>query len=604
MTEEPGTPDSPRVAFDEQQAAVFALAPARHARILGAPGTGKTGVLIEVAGRLLESEQLRPQDVLVMAPNRRVSADLRERLERRITRALGGTLVRTPSSFAFHIVAAERAAHARPRPRLLTGAAQDELLAEIIEELGQAGRLRLPAEVLRSVQLRNELRELRRVTVDAGVEPGALPALAASTPDAEEWALPWADAAAILAVYETRLAERHPDEYGTSELVREAVRIVRDPEPGGPALPRLVLIDDAQELTATGARLLAALADRGTAVWAFGDPDIATGAFQGRSVGVLTGVARALAAHGALATPPGEPPGHPEPEIVLGTVHRHGSELRARVAELTGRIGAAGLGVQRQATADPEREAGRLEFALASSPSEQLGVIAHRIRERHLGLGPAGEPGGTGRELAWSEVAVICRSQADAARVARALAIQQVPTGQGSGGIVLREHGIVRELILVVQLALGIRPLEPGAIESMLGGALGGLDVLAVKRLRAAIALQEKRDGGARPLAEILDEAVRHPEFGPVVDSRGGRALRRVGTIFAGAAAVAGHGGSAREVLWAAWSATGLADRWERDAIEGEGAVSDDANRLLDAVVRAVFCAATPRGAGQRGTHQ
>ena len=590
MTSEPDAAPAAGVSLDAEQEAVCALSPSGHARVLGAPGSGKTTALIEAVGRLIETGALAPRELLVVAANRRVSAELRTRLERRVSGPLGGTMVRTPSSLAFQVVAAQRAALARPRPRLLTGAAQDELIAELVEELGRQGGLRLPAEVLRSVQFRNELRELRRVTVDAGLDPAALPGLAARTPDAAEWAPAWADAAALLDALDARVAQRHPDEYGTSELIRAAIAAIRDEDPlgGAPEPPRLILLDDAQELSASAAGLLAALADRGTAIWAFGDPDIATSAFQGPAVGLLSGIGRALRGHGGRAEAPGRA-GTPESEILLGTVHRHGATLRARVADITARIGAAELGAQRATPASAARPEGRLEFSLASSPSEQLGIIAHRIRERHLGLGPAGEPGGPGSELAWSEIAVICRSQADAARVSRSLAIQQVPTGQASGGIVLREHGVVRELILVVQLALGLRALDTPAIEALLSGALGGLDRLAVKRLRAALSLQERRSGGERTLAEILDEAVRHPEFGVAVDSRGGRALRRIGSVFAAAEAVARNGGSPREVLWAAWSGSGLADRWERDALEGEGAVSDDANRLLDAVVALFF---------------
>ncbi|WP_217585315.1 hypothetical protein, partial [Microbacterium sp. GbtcB4] len=48
--------------------------------------------------------------------------------------------------------------------------------------------------------------------------------------------------------------------------------------PGALAPLRVVHIDDAQELTRGGIGVVRALLDRGTAVQAFGDPDISSGA--------------------------------------------------------------------------------------------------------------------------------------------------------------------------------------------------------------------------------------------------------------------------------------------------------------------------------------
>ena len=92
------------VAFDNSQRSVLELDPARHARVLGAAGTGKTRVLREVFRRTLERPGWAEGDILVLATNRLVAASLRAAIERDSGRAFGGTPVRTAASLAFALL--------------------------------------------------------------------------------------------------------------------------------------------------------------------------------------------------------------------------------------------------------------------------------------------------------------------------------------------------------------------------------------------------------------------------------------------------------------------------------------------------------------------
>ncbi|WP_053388146.1 PD-(D/E)XK nuclease family protein [Leucobacter japonicus] len=599
---------------------VTLLEPGQHARVLGAPGSGKTLVLVEAFRQAREREGWGEGDVLAIAPNRLVAADLRARVERRIGRALGGTPVRTAASFGFAVLAREHAIAGTEAPRLLTGTVHDEVIAEVIAAVdapAAAAAAGLIPEVLATAPFRAELRDLGRVLDDYGLQASellaALDGAAASdsayslAPDAE-LASRWRVAARLIDAVEHRLRSTRAGESSASALLRAAGAAIRahgvrsDAHASGQAfaVPRLILVDDAQELGEGPLALLAACAEAGSSIVVFGDPDIATGAFQGERAGVLAGVDAALArripseqlrSRAAAGVPK-------EVCVALDRVHRQHATLRGFVRSLTDRIGAAGAGAQRAAeaaspemtpsavspdAADAAAATHAVQFARAESPAEQLGIIAHRLRARHLGLD--GVPA-----VDWNDMAVICRSRGEAMRVARALAVHQVPTGIASGGLVLREHRVVRELVELLQHALGLRSLTADEIMRLAGGVIGGLDPVAVRRLRGALLLQERRDAAAESRApESIDalvlDAFAFPGATPLVDSAGGRTLRRLGLIAQAAARVREAGGTARETLWAVWDGTRLAPKWQADALDARGARADDAHRSLDAVM-------------------
>ncbi|WP_427868584.1 PD-(D/E)XK nuclease family protein [Leucobacter luti] len=603
------------LTFDPSQQLAFGLDPTRHARILGAPGTGKTTLIAALFGELLGRDGWGEEDVLVLAPSRLVSASLRARVERAAGRAIGGTPVRTAASLAFSVLARSSALAGREAPRLLTGTVQDEAIAAVVEEFlasGAGSPAGLSPEILMSQAFRAELRELWRVCDDFGREPAELAAeLASLGPGsaerdrhgggpAPELAERWLAGLRLIEVVAARIARERPVELSSSALLRRASETVLAEGAVGEAaalrLPRTVLVDDAQELGEGELALLAACARVGSAIWVFGDPDTATAAFHGERTRVLAGVTTELDRKAPGSARAAGSAGD-EQALVLATVHRHGEEIRGFVSALSARIGSAGVGAQRAAKvgvgAEPAARAAAdaapdpVQFAVASSSAEQIGMIAHRLRARRLGLG--GET-----PVEWSEMAVICRSRGEAARIARLLAGHQVPSGVAAGGIVLREHQIVSELIALLRHALGIAPLDADGVLRLLGGVVGGLDPVAVRRLRGALLLQERREARAEaretaPIDAVIAEAFAFPGAEAVIDSPGGRALRRVGIVASEGLKVHGAGGTARETLWAIWDRTGLASRWQDEALAGRGSRADEANRSLDAVLGLFF---------------
>lgn len=580
--------------FDTAQQQVFELDPTQHARVLGAPGTGKTSLLAEVFARALSQDDWSERDVLVLAPNRMVASALRARIEQGLDRAIGGTFVRTAPSLAFAVLQRQAALQGEDGPRLLTGTAHDEAVEHAIEAVltrqAFAGlQLSLAPEVLLSEAFRAETRELSRVLDDFDLHPADLvrqlqqPGNTAHRVS-NEFAGLWIQALQLLELVQQHLDETRPGELSSSAMQRLAcTALLRNPEL---VVPKLVLVDDAGELGEGALSLLAALAARGTKIWAFGDPDIATSAFHGERTRVMSQLNAELA-----RARPNDLPATKEPEqlVVLQTVYRHGQTVRDLVCKLTSRVGTAGVGQQRKATAsdtaEPDSEV--VQFASVSTGSEQFGVIAHRLRAAHLGL--AGSP-----PTPWSQMAVICRSRSEVKRVARALAGHQVPSSVAAGGIVLREHQLVRELIRLTQHALGISPCTARDVVELLGGTIGGLDPISLRRLKGALRLQEVRLAGAADRMslsadELVLEFFLHPGKEPALDLRGARRLHRLGKLAAAAEAVHQAGGTPREVLWQIWQGSGLADELQQQALDAHGARSDEAHRTLDAVVGLFF---------------
>lgn len=572
--------------------------------MLGAPGSGKTLLLVESVARLLSEPGWTEAEILTLAPTRASAARLRAQIEQRLDAPFGGTAARTATSFAFGLLREWAARRGESPPRLLTGTVHDDVVAAAVEArldgtvVGDDRVLPFAPEVMRSDAFRAELRELSSVIDDFATTPAELrfrldAAMTAGARDMHGVAPPaeladmWGAAFGLLDQIEARLRAERAGEHSHSALLRTAARVLR--EDGTVRVPRLVLFDDAQEVSEGQLGLLMALADRGAAIWAFGDPDIATGSFQGERSRLLAGI-EAERVRRRASVPEADHQGHStlraeEQLVVLQVVHRHGPVICDFVGELTGRVGTSGAGAQRGARGSGP--AGTVEFSTVASASEQLGAIGHRLRRRHLGLDGAAP-------VAWSDMAVICRTQDEATRASRILAAHQVPTGLASGGVVLREHALVRELVRLLQHGLGLAPLKPAEVMELLGGAVGGLDPVALRRFRAALRADEDRaarKAGREPVSvdEVIWDGFSRPGDLPVIDSRGGRQLRRLARLARKGAGVRERGGTPRETLWAIWEGTGLADRLQSEALSARGSRSDEAHRELDAVMGLFF---------------
>lgn len=561
--------ETDEVTLDPSQRAVLALPDAASAAVLGAPGTGKTTTLVELVAERVE-RGWAPEQLLVLAPSRASAARLRDRLARRIGVPTDGPLARTVASLAYELVRSAARAAGHPPPRLLTGTEQDAdiaayLAGHVADGTGPDWPEPLTPEVRALRGFRSELREFMARATEYEASPARIAGLAraAGRPD-------WAAAAEFMREYTATQAQNRPEQLDAAEIVSFAVRAIRAGSADDRiARLRLVLVDDLQEATESTMAVLRALLDRGVAVIAFGDPDVAANAFRGGEADVVGRFAASL----GLAE---------SDRLVLDTVHRGGPTLRALVARTAERIGTAAAGPQRRAVVAPgaadvdDRPA--LATVLATTPSRQAAGIARVLREEHLLHG-----------VPWSQLAVVVRSGAQIPELARALARSEVPTRTTGRGTPLRDDPAPRALLAIVEVGVGRRELDPLTAGELLTGPFGGLDPLGLRRLRLALRHEELAGGGQRPGGELLVEALQAPGRLATIE---GRAARRAARLADTLEVLRGMAESAtiEELLWTAWERSGVAERWRRAAL-GTGIEAAEANRDLDGVV-ALFAAA------------
>lgn len=561
----PATRLHPRsgVVLDPTQRAVLDLPPRRSAVVLGAPGTGKTTTLVELAAHRVAGG-LPVDGVLALAPRRAQAGRLRDRLLTRIDRATTGPLARTTASLAFEIARRSAVLEQRPLPVLLSGGEQDALMAQLLADDTVGWPERLGPEVRRLTAFRTELRDLLARATERGVGSQRLAELGRRHGQPE-----WVAAARFLTQYLDVLAVTRPDAFDPAELLALATAGVQRGTAGATVERlRLVLVDDLQDATESTVTLLRALADRGVTIVGFGDPDVAVDTFRGGEPDLLGRFGPRL----GIASPA---------RLVLGTAHRTPAAVRTVLAATTARIGTALAGDQRAAAAParPAESDPPVVTVTAPSAAGQALSIAQVLRARHLRSG-----------VPFADQAVVVRSRALAEPLARALEAAGVPTVTAVAAAPLRSDRAARALLDVLAVALDLRPLTPESAVDLLTGPLIGLDRLALRRLRLALRAEELAGDGTRSAGELLVEALSAPGRLTTVDAP---FARRAGVLadLLHTATVEGRGGaSAEELLWLVWQGSGVARSWrDRSLSAAPGAA--EANRDLDGVV-ALFAAA------------
>lgn len=549
---------------DAGQRAVVDAAVEASGVIIGAPGTGKTQTLIDRVATLLGVHAFAPEEVLVLTANRQAATVLRDRIGVRIGQATPGPLARSLGSFAFQLVRGAMVHAGEEPPALLTGADQDRIISDLLagdaddEVAGHASRWpeSLSAGVRASKGFRSELRAFLAECTELGVLPEEL--------QASERPI-WRAVGTFIDEYRTVLTGMRTAYRDAADLLSEAAAILRDADVAilGPLAPlRVVLIDDAQEITRGGITVVRALRARGIAVLAFGDPDISSGAFRGASPQLFHELSGAL-----------------ERVFVLDTPHRQKTPLTDLTRTVTQAIGAAGRVEHRRppglapGTPDPAVHA-----FLAPSPYEEVDRIAGTLRDWHLTHG-----------VAWSDMAVIAHDTRQVTSLETELAAREVPTRAAGVQRPLGSEGVVRDIVGVVRLAL--TPVEgrtPDMLLDALRSPFGGMDAVGLRRLRARLRHLELADGGSTPASELLRQAMAFPTHFTFIDAPEARVASRFATTLAETAAAAAAGETIHELLWRIWDSARALDgsklqQYWRAASEQPG--GGETARALDALV-------------------
>lgn len=543
------------VVLDDSQARVVALGVGQSAAVIGAPGSGKTSTLIELVAARIESGELSASEILVLTPQRLAANRLRLALAERLRVATNGPLARTPMSVAFSLAADGAFARGVEPPRMLTGAEHDQLLAELLAspEVSSLWAPELDHEVVQSQSFRTELRDLFARCIESGIDHLQLAELG-RVQGRPEW-----QAAALFwhGPLETVMALNRANDFDAAALMRQAAVALSDPQVM--AQTRLVVVDDAQELTRGAINLLRAFARRNIPVVIFGDPDIAATTFRGGTPAVLGSFAKELGVEART--------------FVLDFVYRHGETIRGAVQKLTPHIGAVLAHEQRNAISAETAPAGDIAFIERESVGSEIAALARLLRERHVYDG-----------IPFADMVVIVRNGSIVPDVARILTASEVPTRTLASDQNIRDTAITRDLLHLVSIGLNHSNLAPALAHELLTSPLTGLSVIEVRRLRQVlrhsdILHTEPRKGDELLCAEILSPA----GFSDIDTSAAKRAAKLAATV-GRLTEMAVSGASIEELLWEAWSNAPVAKSWPVEARSG-GILGQEANRNLDAVL-------------------
>ncbi|MBT2535149.1 ATP-dependent DNA helicase [Arthrobacter sp. ISL-69] len=579
------------VLSPDQQAAVDVPHGSGPVLVPGAPGTGKSTVLIEAAVRRAERDGVDPERMLVLAPSRLAADSLRDRFTARLNRSLSTTPARTWASYAFDLIRRAKAEGILPLPRpprLLSGPEQDLIIKELLEGHALPG-LELPwpddlGAALETRGFRQEVRQLFDRIIESGRTPDDLVALAqqCSRPD-------WIAAAALYAEYRDVLDLRMPEAFDPAGIITAARQIFQDaPEFLAAERDRLqlILVDDIQEANPAVFELLADIA-AGKDMYVTSSPDTVVQGFRGARPDLTAELPHLLAPAGIADAGPGDGDGKDTVlERPLWVTHRHRPAVAEAWLSVAGRISqrAGGQSARRlesagtaEAQGGPARahaaEDGIVEGHILPSPVHELRYVAQRILDAHLNHG---------REL--GDIAVIVRNGGQLNQLQRHLAGHGIPVRVPVAESAVRDEVAVRPLLDAYAVALDPAVLTPESAVSLLTSRIGGATSIELRRLRQSLRREEILGGGGRTSDALLVESLLEPGALATMGVEGHSARRVARMIQAGQAAAREPGGNAETVLWALWHSTGLAGRWTEAALAG-GASGARADRDLDAMM-------------------
>ncbi len=429
----------------------------------GAPSSGRSTCALAV----FEEAASEGRTALILAPDRTRADVLTPRAQ-----ALGPDAVRpvrTPASFAYQVVATWRTQRDVPLEgvELVTGAAQDQMLAEALESVEAPWPEDIGPQMRGMPAFRAELRNLVARAGEAGMDASALSEAGARFGRPE-----WQGAGAIIAALEE--GPEHSPEYprtlrvDLSRIQALAAELIDAWEQDAPSrgvqapcpVPDVVIVDDLQDCTPSTLRLLQACRDAGARVVAFSDSDVAVAGYRGGEPHLDRRLASRLGV-----------------EIVeLGQVYDMSRAVRELARQACARIAQSGSPARREAAVSEDAPQGLLVTHLGATPSQMGALIARALRAHHLHDG-----------IDFSEQVVIVRSSSMVAETSRYLARGGVPVAGASRAFDFATQPTTRLLLDLVTMPTGTSDTDAAArrelAERLLPSPLVRADALAVHRL-------------------------------------------------------------------------------------------------------------------------
>ncbi len=542
--------------------------------VLAGPGTGKTTTIVAAVADRIENRGIAPERILVLTFSRKAAAELRERITARLKRTTREPLAVTFHSYAYALARREFVLAGDEPPRLLSAPEQLLEIRRMLKGEASDGGSRWPERLRPALATRGfaeEVRDLLLRAAERGLDGRSLRQLGKHK-DRDDWAA----AAGFLDRYAARFDLAPVPAYDYAEIVRIAAALLgreetRQRERGA---YDVVLVDEYQDSDPAQESLLMALAGDGRELIAVGDPDQSIYAFRGADVRALTEFPDRFRTAD----------GQPAPVVALRTCRRSGHDLLAASRRVARRLPAAPGASAAQArhrllVPTPESPPGEIRILIADSSTQEAALVADTLRRAHLADG-----------VPWPDMAVLVRSATrQVPLLRRALTAANVPVAVAGDDLPLAEEPGTRPLLMLLRCALNQTHLDEPTAAELLCGPLGGTDALGLRRLRRSLQLladadPEGQHTSGSASSDMLAHALLDPRDLAMVPDRVAAPAQRLAKLLATAKDAVKKGGSAEDVLWAIWAASGLAAQWQQASAAG-GPAGAAADRDLDAVL-------------------
>jgi superfamily I DNA/RNA helicase len=555
-------PVAPAITLSAQQLAIT-----KHRNTpmiaLGAPGTGKTTVLIHSAlSRIAEGQN--PDSILLITFGRESASDLRDAIALQTSATMYEPLARTFHSLAFSIL--KMKSHVDdPDPILLSGPEQESFIRDLLEGDIADGYRQWPEDLHLALTTHGFARELRDLILRAserGVDPEKLEEYAKSY--GEKY---WQGAAQFWTRYNGAMFLREVSagdsklRIDPSELLSRAIRHLEiNPDLLSELRNRFktIMVDEFQETDPAQRRLLRLLAAQDLVL--VGDAHSAIGRFRGADPdGMANEIDYYLAQNGT--------------QVVLGENFRSTPATHALGMSISSNFRLTGPTHERTCVSTNTK--GAVSIERMRSVSEEAQYIAYQFRRAHLVDG-----------VPYSQMAVIVRSPGSlTSAVRRAFAQVSIPV---AGELeALATNASIAPFLLLAEIAIKAKPLNTENVERLLLSEFGGADAISLRRIRRAL-LASRTDDDKRTGNQLLIEAV---DTGDIA-IEGAQPIERINLLLTKARSVAKKSGARGEdLLWAIWDNAQTSDgaklstAWQEIALRGgnRGAAAD---RDLDAMMQ------------------
>jgi superfamily I DNA/RNA helicase/RecB family exonuclease len=537
--------------------------------VFGSPGSGKTTALVARFLKLVATDCLLDQ-IVVIAATRESANTLRDQLALEYQGASAGPLAKTLTSFAFSILSSKAKREGKKAPVLVSGSEQDQVLKQVLAEIDSSSWPKNLDSTVRSLTgFRTELRDLIAACLEHGISPSQLTELGKA-----QGLTQWIASAKCYEIYLEKLNQSNRPRYDSASLLRSAAKLLES-EDGFPleiANLKAILVDDAQELTPAASEFLFQLTRFDAGVTLIGDPDVATLGFRVANPKAMTQLAERIAARVGQAVEP----------IFLEPTHAvRAPEISAALSKISASIDTARAGRQRKGLNPPAEvlSVGEgLQVRVFRSESEELSFVAGQLRQRHLF-----------DEVPWSEMAVVARSRPALEKLALALSAESVPVQIIGSANSLRDDHSSGQLLRLARFCLSDAPVDVDMAVEILTSELGGLDQLGILRLKRSLRKQVEDYEGTSD--QLLIDAFANPNSLSLVRSPEARAAEKIVRLIQETKALASDPGTTAEaVLWNLVSETGVLNRWVVLS-RGVSEIANQAGRNLDSIL-SLFAAA------------